>query len=94
MINCSHTTHFGRVFEEDEGNEQIKRIGGLKPNASRKSHKELNNSDTLDDGNPEEFGKLLVELYQKAGKQANCLSGCCGTDIRHLKETIKYLGKQ
>ena len=94
MINCSHTTHFESIFDEDEGREYIQRIGGLKPNASRKSHKELNNSDTLDDGNPEEFGRMLTELYQKAGLQCNCLSGCCGTDIRHFKETIKCLNKQ
>ena len=94
MINCSHTTHFAKMFEEDKGQEYIKRICGLKPNASRKSHEELNNSDTLDNGDPEEFGRLLVELHQKAGKHLNWLSGCCGTDMRHLKETIKCLAKE
>ena len=91
MINCSHHTHFGHIFDDTEGTEYIQRIRGLKPNGSKKSHRELNNSTTLDTGNPEEFGQLLVDLCKKAGSQLNILSGCCGTDTRHLKETIKYL---
>ena len=94
MINCSHTTHFASIFEEEEGKEYVKRICGLKPNASRKSHEELNESDTLDSGDAEEFGRLLVELHKKAGKHLNWLSGCCGTNMSHLKETIKCLAKK
>ena len=91
MVNCSHATHFAHIFDDQEGKEYIKRIRGLKPNGSKKSHKELNNSSTLDTGDPEEFGRLLVEIRQKAGPHLNMLAGCCGTDIRHLKETIKLL---
>ena len=94
MINCAHTSHFAHIFEDQEGKDYIKRIGGLKPNGSKKSHEELNNSDTLDTGDPEEFGRLLVELHQKAGPHLNILSGCCGTDMRHLVETIKCLKKK
>ena len=94
MINCAHTTHFEHIFEDKEGKDYLKRIGGLKPNGSKKSHEELNNSSTLDTGNPEEFGRLLVELQKKAGSNLRFLSGCCGTDMRHLKETIKCLKKK
>ena len=94
MINCAHTTHFEHIFDDKEGDDCIKRIGALKPNGSKKSHEELNNGDTLDTGDPEEFGRLLVELKQKAGSQLNALSGCCGTNINHMKETIKCLKNQ
>ena len=91
MINCSHATHFSHIFADPEGKECLKRIRGLKPNGSKKSHKELNNSATLDTGDPEEFGRLLSNLHNKSGMNLNILSGCCGTDTRHLKETIKCL---
>ena len=77
MINCSHTTHFDHIFDDEEGKEYINRIGALKPNGSRKSQDELNNSTTLDTGDPEEFGQLLANLKRKAGPQLNFLSGCC-----------------
>ena len=91
MINCSHSTHFAHIFDDPDGIEYMKRIRGVKPNGSKKSHKELNNSTTLDTGDPEEFGRLLSDLHKKSGMHINILSGCCGTDTRHLKETIKYL---
>ena len=95
MINCSHVDHFIDIFDTDsEGIKYIKRIRGLKPNASRKSHLELNDSNELDDGNPEEFGRMLFELRQKVGRHLNVLSGCCGTDIRHLNQLIKWLSKE
>ena len=93
MINCSHSTHFAPIFDDPDGQEYINRIGALKPNGSKKSQEELNNSTTLDTGDSEEFAQLLVNLKRKAGPQLNYLSGCCGTDIRHLKETIKCLKK-
>ena len=85
--------HFDHIFDDVEGQSYIKRIGALKPNGSKKSQAELNNSNTLDTGDHEEFGQLLVALKKKAGPQVNYLSGCCGTDIRHFKETIKHLKK-
>ena len=92
MINCSHPTHFGDIFNDptDDKN-HLKRIRGLKPNGSKKSHRELNNSKSLDSGEPENFGYLLANLRHKVGPQLNILSGCCGTDTRHLMETIKEL---
>ena len=93
MINCSHIIHFEHIFDDKDGQEYIKRIGALKPNGSKKSQAELNNSKTLDTGDHEEFGQLVVNLKRKAGPQLNYLSGCCGTDIRHFREIIKCLKK-
>ena len=94
MINCSHITHFASIFEEEEGEEWIKRIGALKTNGSKKSKSELNDCSILDTGNPVEFGELMAKYQRKAGSQLNWLSGCCGTDLRHLKERIKCLKRR
>jgi len=50
MINCAHPTHFEHVL--GRGESWTRRIRGLRANASRKSHAELNESPELDIGNP------------------------------------------
>ena len=54
MINCAHPTHFDSVVAT--GEPWLDRIHGLRANASRMSHAELNESTTLDSGNPAELG--------------------------------------
>jgi methionine synthase I (cobalamin-dependent) len=61
------------------------RIRGLRANASRKSHAELNESPALDIGNPTEFGLDHARL-EKRHAQLNVLGGCCGTDHRHVEQ--------
>lgn len=82
MINCAHPTHFSQVLTTDEP--WLERIRGIRANASTKSHTELNESDTLDDGNPTELGQQYQELKAKL-KHLNVLGGCCGTDDRHIE---------
>ena len=81
MINCAHPTHFADLFEK--GARWIRRIRGIRGNASRCSHAELNESTTLDDGNPAEFGEQLQELRARR-PHLTVLGGCCGTDERHI----------
>lgn len=83
MINCAHPTHFERVL--DEGGAWLARIGGLRANASRKSHEELNDSTELDAGNPVELGAQYAQLTQKLAR-LNVMGGCCGTDHRHVEQ--------
>ena len=54
MINCAHPTHFEKVLAE--GAPALRRIRGLRANASRMSHAELNESTELDTGNAPELG--------------------------------------
>ncbi|MBD2461380.1 homocysteine S-methyltransferase family protein [Oscillatoria sp. FACHB-1407] len=82
MINCAHPTHFADVLAD--GGSWLERIRGIRANASVKSHAELNESDTLDEGNPEEFGSQYRELRQQF-PHFTVLGGCCGTDDRHIK---------
>lgn len=81
MINCAHPTHFKEVL----GNEPwTRRIGGLRANASKRSHQELNDSADLDAGSPVELGGEYRELVRRH-PQINVLGGCCGTDHRHIE---------
>lgn len=83
MINCAHPTHFEHVVTE--GGLWLERIRGLRANASRKSHAELNDSPALDAGNPAELGREYAELKKRL-RGLNVLGGCCGTDHRHIEE--------
>lgn len=86
MINCAHPTHFADTLST--GEPWLDRIRGIRANSSRKSHAELNESETLDEGNPEELGYQYIELKQKL-KNLNILGGCCGTDYRHIEAICK-----
>ncbi len=87
MINCAHPTHFADMLDAAEraGESWVKRVRGLRANASRRSHQELNESPDLDAGNPAELGREYAELRRRH-PQINVLGGCCGTDHRHLEQ--------
>jgi S-methylmethionine-dependent homocysteine/selenocysteine methylase len=82
MINCAHPTHF--EAEVARGGDWVARLGGIRSNASRKSHAELDQSDTLDSGDPAE----LADAYRRLAPNLSgvrVLGGCCGTDERHVE---------
>lgn len=83
MINCAHPTHFESVLAK--GGAWRDRIGGLRANASTKSHTELNDSTELDSGNPRELGAQYRTLRRYL-PNLTVLGGCCGTDHRHVEE--------
>nr|WP_298681882.1 homocysteine S-methyltransferase family protein [uncultured Dongia sp.] len=80
MINCAHPTHFEKVLK----GAWVNRIGGIRANASAKSHAELDASTSLDSGNPQELGRQYSAL-RKLLPRATVLGGCCGTDHRHIE---------
>jgi S-methylmethionine-dependent homocysteine/selenocysteine methylase len=86
MINCAHPTHFADILTPGEA--WSDRIRGLRANASTKSHAELNESETLDDGNPVELGNQYRDLRSQF-PQLTILGGCCGTDDRHVEAICK-----
>ena len=81
MINCAHPTHFAHLFAT--GADWTRRIRGLRANASRCSHAELDAATELDDGDPMDLGARYAELH-RALPQLAVLGGCCGTDHRHV----------
>ena len=86
MINCAHPTHFQDALASGEA--WTDRLRGLRANASSLSHAELDESEVLDDGNPEELGQLHHGL-QSTLKHLNVMGGCCGTDHRHIEAICK-----
>ncbi len=83
MINCAHPDHFREMLKE--GGDWVERIHGLRANASRMSHAELDQAEELDDGNPVELGRLSSDLTRLLPR-LNVLGGCCGTDHRHVNQ--------
>jgi S-methylmethionine-dependent homocysteine/selenocysteine methylase len=83
MVNCAHPTHFESVLAEKEG--WVKRLRGIRANASRRSHAELDEAKDLDDGDPVELGRQYRELRRRL-PQITVLGGCCGTDHRHVQQ--------
>ena len=81
MINCAHPTHFDGALSSREP--WIRRLRGLRANASTKSHAELDEAKELDDGNPVELGAQYRSLMDRLPHLA-VLGGCCGTDQRHI----------
>lgn len=88
MINCAHPTHFTHLFEA--GGDWLQRVKGLRGNASCLSHAELDESETLDEGNPVAFGRELGQL-KSLSSHLTVLGGCCGTDHRHIEEICKNI---
>jgi homocysteine S-methyltransferase len=81
MINCAHPTHFEADLAED--GDWLERIGGIRANASRRSHEELDAEPELDSGDPEELGREYAALLDRL-PELRVLGGCCGTDQRHI----------
>ena len=87
MVNCAHPDHFRDVLTTDDW---AKRIRGLRCNASRLSHAELDACETLDDGNPVEFGRDHKQLFAQL-PSLNIVGGCCGSDLRHVTEAVRAI---
>ena len=81
MVNCAHPTHFAHVLED--GAQWQERIAGLRANASTKSHAELDESDELDSGDPDDLGRRYRAL-QDVLPRLTVVGGCCGTNERHV----------
>jgi S-methylmethionine-dependent homocysteine/selenocysteine methylase len=81
MVNCAHPSHFAGELEA--GGAWVERVVGIRANASRRSHAELDSSPDLDSGDP-------IELAREYGALATALpslsvfGGCCGTDAAHV----------
>ena len=81
LVNCAHPTHvlpgLGTLGDRAE------RIRGLRSNASTQTHAELDEAETLDEGDVD----LLVSTHRELEALLPALEivgGCCGTDARHV----------
>lgn len=87
MINCAHPTHFEHVLADATIRQRVR---GLRTNASRCSHAELDESTELDAGNPSELGQQHIALHARLPQLA-VVGGCCGTDHRHVQAIFEAL---
>lgn len=83
MINCAHPEHFNEVLEQ--GGTWVKRIRGIRANASRMSHAELDAAEELDSGDPVDLAARYGFILEYM-PWVRVLGGCCGTDHRHISE--------
>jgi homocysteine S-methyltransferase len=81
MVNCAHPSHFEQAMATDRA--WIRRVHGIRANASAKSHAELDESETLDIGDLSDLGQRYKAL-RNAHPGLRILGGCCGTDHRHI----------
>ncbi|RZJ01419.1 MAG: homocysteine S-methyltransferase [Brevundimonas sp.] len=86
MINCAHPDHFASSLEEDAA--WTRRVRGVRANASRLSHAELDVMTELDAGDPVELAALHRALRDRF-PNLTVMGGCCGTDLRHVAAIAK-----
>jgi len=82
MINCAHPTHFESALDDGPW---LERVRGLRANASRMSHAELDEAEELDDGDPVQLAEDYLRIRELL-PSLNVVGGCCGTDERHVRE--------
>jgi homocysteine S-methyltransferase len=84
MVNCAHPSHFLHVLDEPG---PWNRLLGIRANASKKSHTELDESNELDAGNPAELVAGYLAIRDRL-PHLTVLGGCCGTDHRHVARVV------
>ena len=89
MVNCAHPSHFSNVIGDTDW---ARRIRGLRCNASKMSHAELDEAEVLDDGDVHELASDYRALVEKM-PWLNVLGGCCGSDLRHVTEIVRVLAE-
>lgn len=80
MVNCAHPEHFAGALLDAPW---ARRIRGVRANASRKSHAELDAATQLDRGDPVELADQYRQLLQRL-PWLNVFGGCCGSDLSHV----------
>ncbi len=89
MVNCAHPTHF--LGELEAGAPWLARVRGVRANASRLSHAELDEATELDRGDVIELGALYASIGSKIDLRV--VGGCCGTDHAHVATIASALDR-
>ena len=89
MVNCAHPSHFAHLLDPEES--WVRRIRGIRANASSLSHAELNEATELYTGDPATLAASYADLRARL-PQLTVLGGCCGTDHRHVEAIAAACG--
>jgi S-methylmethionine-dependent homocysteine/selenocysteine methylase len=79
-VNCAHPSHIQPAIEPGDW---LERIGSVLPNASAKTHAELDEAAELDEGDPVALAVDTRALRDEL-RAVSVMGGCCGTDARHV----------
>lgn len=79
MLNCAHPSHFPSI---EDGATWTARVRGVRANASRMSHAELDAATELDRGDIADLASLYRQLSEVF--DLCVVGGCCGTDHEHI----------
>ena len=89
MVNCAHPDHFADALAGG----WARRVLGIRANASRRSHAELDDAPDLDAGDPHELGQLYAGLLQRL-PWLNVFGACCGGDLRHVRSIARAIAAE
>lgn len=81
LLNCAHPSHLTEALREDDS--WASRVSGLRVNASRQSHAELDAAEHLDAGDIDDLVREHEHLVARL-PNLDIVGGCCGTDVRHV----------
>ncbi len=81
LVNCAHPAHIAAALNHGDG--WTERVTGLRVNASRQSHAQLDAAEELDEG---DLADLVLEHRRLEDRlpRLEVVGGCCGTDVRHV----------
>ena len=87
LLNCSHPLEYEPAIENKDW---IKRLRGVRPNASKMEKIALCKLGHIEDGDPVELGSQVRSLSDRY-PHMDIFGGCCGTGHNHLREIAKAL---
>ena len=82
MINCSHPIDFEPALDRGDW---VRRIRGLRANASSLEHGLLSQLNRLEEGDAMELATQHGDLARRY-PHINVFGGCCGTDHVHVRK--------
>ena len=91
LINCTHASFARSALSHETNSSDLvrQRFIGLLANTAALSPGDLNDSTTLVQEDPGNFGRSVAQLHRDLGLKI--LGGCCGTDQRHISSLAAEL---
>lgn len=94
MTNCIHPSLVQEALMQpfNQTEEVNKRFWGIQGNASPLDYDQLDQSPQLKTSPPKEYAQAMLAL--KRHSSIRVFGGCCGTDGRHMDETMRLLTQE
>ncbi len=86
-LNCSHPLEFEPALD---GGHWTRRLRSIRPNAAKMDKIALCKLGHLEEGDPEELGRLVADVGRRY-PHLDIWGGCCGTGHVHLEEIGRRL---